>query len=80
MLVQQVEAVAHQLVVVGFVARGARERLDSGLLGERDPDFGDEDPFEVEADDVHAMGGSGREEGIYKLRRTAAPSSMTARA
>lgn len=43
----------HQLVVVGLVARGAGEFRDAGATGELDPDLGDQDPFEVEADDAH---------------------------
>jgi ATP-dependent 26S proteasome regulatory subunit len=56
-LAQQADAVAHQLVVVGLVARGAAELGDAGALGERDPDLGDEHAFEVEADDLHESKG-----------------------
>ena len=54
LLAQQRQAEAHQLVVVGLVARGAAEGGDAGAFGEGDPDLGDEDPFQVQADDVHA--------------------------
>ena len=36
------------------VARRALQFGNAGALGEFDPDFGDEDPFEVEADDLQA--------------------------
>jgi hypothetical protein len=52
-LAQDVQAVLHQLVVVRLVARRAAQLGNAGALGEFDPDFGDEDTFEVEADDLH---------------------------
>ena len=50
---EEVEAETHELVVVGLVARGTVEFGNSGHFGEGDPDFGDEDAFEVEAEHVH---------------------------
>ena len=44
---------AHQLVVVGLVARGAAQLGDAGALGDVDPDLGDEHAFEVETRDDH---------------------------
>ena len=51
---QRPDAPAHQLVVVGLVARGARELLDPGFSRDGHPDLGDENPFQAEADNVHA--------------------------
>ena len=42
---------AHQLVVVRLVARRAPELGDPGLVGDVDPDLGDEHALEVEARD-----------------------------
>ena len=39
---EDLEAVAHQLVVVRLVARGARQRRDPGAAGDFDPDLGPE--------------------------------------
>jgi hypothetical protein len=50
---QDVQAVLHQGVVVGLVARGAAQLGDAGTLGEFDPDFGNEHTFEVETDELH---------------------------
>ena len=50
-LVEDRDAVAHQLVVVRLVARGDAQRLDAGGLGDVDPDLGDEHAFQIEADD-----------------------------
>jgi two-component system response regulator QseB len=47
------EAVLHQLVVVRLVAGRAAKLRNAGARGEFDPDFGDEDAFKVEADDLH---------------------------
>ena len=52
---QEVDAEAHQLVEVGFVARGAAEFGDADLVGEGDPDFGDENALHVKADYVHGL-------------------------
>ena len=50
-LVEDFEPPAHELVVVRLVAGRAPEGIDSGLLGKGDPHLGDEDSFEIEADD-----------------------------
>jgi hypothetical protein len=50
---QDGEAVLHQLVVVRLVAGSAAKLRNAGARGEFDPDFGDEDAFKVEADDLH---------------------------
>ncbi len=53
-LAQQADAKAHQLAVVRLIPRGTAEFRDAGALGEGDPDFRDENAFQVEADDLHA--------------------------
>ncbi len=55
MLVENREAAAHELVVVGLVTRRAPQRRDAGALGDVDPDLRDEDALEVEAGD-HSRG------------------------
>jgi hypothetical protein len=50
------EAVLHQRVVVRLVTGGTTERRDTGAFGEFDPDFGNEDTFEIETDDFHGTG------------------------
>ena len=45
---EQVEAVPHQDVVVGLVARRAAQLLDAGALGDGDPDLGQQDALDVE--------------------------------
>src|SRR6266540_1585338 len=47
---QNLYAPAHELIVVGDVAGRQSQPLDAGLLGDGDPDFGDEDSFEVGCD------------------------------
>ena len=46
-LAQDLEPVLHEGVVVGLVAGGTTQRGYAGALGKFDPDFGNEDPFEV---------------------------------
>src|SRR6476619_7441736 len=50
MFAQNLYAPAHELIVVGDVAGRQSQPLDAGLLGDSDPDFGDEDSFEVGCD------------------------------
>ena len=52
-LLQDAEAPAHELVVVGLVARRAAELGNAARLRERDPDFGHEDALDIQADNVH---------------------------
>lgn len=53
MLAQEVDAEMHQLVEVRFVTSSAAKLGDADLVGERDPDFGDENALHVKADYVH---------------------------
>ena len=66
-LAQQAQPIAHQPVVVGLVARGARELADARALGEGDPELGDQDTFQIEADDLHA-GSKSRTKSWLALR------------
>lgn len=50
--IEDLDAAAHQLVVVGFVAGGAPQFGDSRLVGERNPHLGHEDAFEIQANDT----------------------------
>ena len=50
---QRIEPITHQHIVIRLVARGAAQFGHAGTLGEFNPDFGDEHPFEVETDDLH---------------------------
>lgn len=50
--IEDIDTVAHQLVVIGFVTRGAAELGDAGAFGDGDPDFGREDALHVEGDDA----------------------------
>ena len=49
--VENLQPSLHQHVVVRLVARGAAQFLDPGLFRKGDPDFRNEDAFEVEGDD-----------------------------
>ncbi|MFM7734553.1 MAG: substrate-binding periplasmic protein, partial [Alphaproteobacteria bacterium] len=51
MAIHDLDALAHELVVVGLVARRATQLRDAGALRDVDPDLGDQHPFEVEAGD-----------------------------
>ncbi len=42
LLVENVQAVAHQRIIAGLITRGALEGVDSSFLREGDPDFRDE--------------------------------------
>ena len=46
-LAQDVEAESHQRVVIRLFARRPHQLGNTRALGKFDPDFGDEDPFEV---------------------------------
>ena len=50
--VEDVDAVEHQLVVIGLVPRGAAQFGQAGAFGDGDPDFRREDAFHVEGDDA----------------------------
>ena len=50
--VEDREALLHQHVVVGLVARGAAQLRDAGALGDVDPDLGDQHALEVETGDL----------------------------
>ena len=56
---QDAEAEPHELAVVRLVARRAPQFRHAHGVGERDPDFGDEDAFDVETHDVHGWECSG---------------------
>ena len=49
-LAEDAQAVPHELVVVGDVARGQAQLGYAGGLGEGDPDFRDEDALEIHGD------------------------------
>jgi hypothetical protein len=80
-VLEQADAKAHQLVVVGLVARGAHEFGNAGALGKLDPDLGDQHAFEVEADNLHggfrADGGLGLSDGRGWYRSTPAARAAT---
>ena len=50
-LLENVQAVPHQYVVVGFVPGGPCEGFEAGSFSDGDPHLGDEYPFEVERDE-----------------------------
>ena len=52
MSVENLEAAAHQFVVVRLVARGVAQVGEAGPFGDGDPDFGRQDAFHVERDDA----------------------------
>ncbi|MBM4247344.1 MAG: transporter substrate-binding domain-containing protein, partial [Deltaproteobacteria bacterium] len=70
MLVEDLDPAAHELVVVGLVARRAAQRPDAGLLRDVDPDLGNEDPFEVEARDHPGTLAEGRAADKTRRPRT----------
>jgi len=73
LLVEDAEAVAHELVVVGLVARRPAERFDAGALGDVDPDLRNEDAFEIEAGDhARTLAEACRGDNRRALRRAAA--------
>jgi hypothetical protein len=66
-LVEDCEAPAHQLVVVGLVARRAAQRRDARALGDVDPDLGHENALQVEACD-HVAGPKRRPSAVTTWR------------
>ena len=66
---QQVEAVSHQRVVVGFVARRAAQPVDPGAFGDGDPDLRHEYPLDIEGHHGLARIGAGRHGVIVAVRR-----------
>ena len=77
-LLEDRDAVAHQLVVVGLVARGDAQRLDAGRLRDVDPDLRHEHAFEVQARN-HAGVATGSIRPC-KSRHGRCPATLTARA
>ena len=55
-LAQNLQALCHQLVVVRDVPGRRAKGVDARTFGEVDPDFGDQNPFQVEAGDFHGQG------------------------
>lgn len=55
-LAQDAQAPVHELVVIGFIARCALELGDAARLCERDPNFGNQYTFHIEAGHVHEKG------------------------
>ena len=53
MTFEQIEPEAHQLVVIGFVTRGAGQFGDAGSPRKFNPDFRDQHTFKIETDDLH---------------------------
>jgi hypothetical protein len=47
------EAVLHQHIIVGYIPGGEPEFLNSRALGYIDPDFGNENTFQIRANDMH---------------------------
>ena len=66
---EHAQAPPHELVIVGLVARGARQLGDVGCAGELDPNLRNEHAFQVSAHDVHAKNPS--ISGEYEKGRTA---------
>ena len=52
-LVEDAEPHFHQLVVVGNVPGGGAQLVDTGALGEVDPDFRNQHPFQIETKQFH---------------------------
>ncbi len=78
MLAKNAQAPRHQLVVVGLVPRCARELRNSRAPGEFDPDFRNEDTFEVETDDLHDGMGVGGDREAGQARETGVPTGAAA--
>ena len=53
--VEDIDPVAHQRIVVRFVACRAPQFGNAGRFAERDPYFGDEHAFKVETSDKHML-------------------------
>ncbi len=47
---QQIEAIAHQHIVIRLIARGAAQGLDAGFLGNGNPDFRHQNAFQIQGD------------------------------
>ncbi len=52
--IKNIEAFAHEGMVAGLVTRCMLQCFDAGFFSKCDPDFGDQYPLKVEADDIHA--------------------------
>ncbi|MCY1434516.1 hypothetical protein D9M71_505780 [compost metagenome] len=53
MLVEDAQTLLHQHVVIRDIAGSRLERFDTGFFSEGDPDFRNQDPFQVETGDFH---------------------------
>ena len=49
----QGQALFHQLVVIGNVPGRRLQGVDAGAVGDFDPDFRNQDAFQVKADEIH---------------------------
>ena len=60
MLLQKPQALLHQYVIVGNIPGSRAQFVDAGAFGKGDPDFRDQDPFQVQAGQFHVSFSSGR--------------------
>ena len=52
-LPQQIDAPAHEFVIIRLIASGAAQLGNAAFLGKGDPDLGDEDALHVQTNDIH---------------------------
>ena len=52
-LPQQIDAPAHEFVIIRLIASGAAQLGNAAFLGKGDPDLGDEDTLHVQTNDIH---------------------------
>ena len=50
---QNAQAIFHQYVVIGFIARRAPQGVNPRAFGKRNPDFGDQNALKVKANNFH---------------------------
>src|SRR5690606_38501028 len=75
-LVKDAQALLHQHVIVGNVPGGRLQRLDTGFFRKRDPDFRNQNTFQVETSDLHENPPKGEaEKGPHSSRSALAMQS-----
>jgi hypothetical protein len=53
MLVEDIETVPHENVIIGLITGGPAKLGDAGGFGDSNPEFREEDPLQVKADNIH---------------------------
>ena len=63
--VEHAQPVLHQLIVIDDLPRGQAQGREASAICDREPDFGDEHPFQVKTEHVHVGHLQNREKSLF---------------